>query len=266
MSLARWLTLGSFSVAVIAAILLTLGGSTDVRAPSPASASADAGSQADTPRGPASHTSSASTTSDAPDSGAAVPAPSATSESGANDSGDSTASPTVTPTVSHSSATPTATDAGSTSSPQPVPAGAQYQLRIPALAVDAAVTPLGFDGAGGAAVPTTAGGVGWYEFSAQPGAPGNAVLGGHLNWRGSRGVFDRLDELSLGDMIFIDTAEGEIAYQVVGSFSVTAHTPFIDILGERSGPSTLTLFTCGGTFSSAAGEYDERLVVNAVRV
>ena len=154
----------------------------------------------------------------------------------------------------------------SASVPATQPAATGLRLRIPDLAVDAAVTPLGFDGAGGYAVPGTAAGVGWYEFSAVPGAAGNAVLGGHLNWRGSRGVFDRLDELSIGDLVYVDTAAGPVTYQVVSSYSVGAQTPFVDILGERTGPSTLTLFTCGGTYSAAAGEYDERLVVTAVRI
>jgi sortase (surface protein transpeptidase) len=46
---------------------------------------------------------------------------------------------------------------------------------------------------------------------------------------------------------------------------VSADTPFVQILGERSGPSTLTLFTCDGTYVRSAGEYDQRLVVDAVR-
>lgn len=266
MSPLRWLALGSVSAAVIAALVLGPGGFKDVGGVSTsgtaaADASVDASfvdSSLDTgaatdPPSEATQPTEASSTEPEP-----VPAvESAPANDGSLDTASS--SPTATTTPAAPVATPTATV-------QPAPANADVRLRIPALNVDAAVTTLGFDGAGGFAVPTTAGGVGWYEFSAYPGAAGNAVLGGHLNWRGDRGVFDRLDELSAGDMIYVDTAAGQVAYQVVGSQSVTAQTPFADILGERSGPSTLTLFTCGGTFSTVAGAYDRRTVVNAVRV
>jgi LPXTG-site transpeptidase (sortase) family protein len=154
------------------------------------------------------------------------------------------------------------TGGGSTAVSQP--AASAVRLRIPALDVDAPILALGMNGYGGFEVPTTAYDVGWYEFSATPGAAGNAVFGGHLNWRGSLGVFDRLDELAPGDMVYVDTPAGTVSYRVTGSHFVAADTPFAQILGQRSGPATLTLFTCGGTFVRSAGEYDQRLVVNAV--
>ncbi len=266
MSLLRWLALGSVSAAVIAALVLSLGGSSDVGGAAASGAPAADGSvggsfvyspfDTDTATGePSEATQTTEASGTAPEAASTVE--SAPSNDGSADDGSSSPAATATP------AAPVATP---TAAIQSAPANAEVRLRIPTLNVDAAVTRLGFDGAGGFAVPTTAGGVGWYEFSAYPGAAGNAVLGGHLNWRGDRGVFDRLDELSAGDMIYVDTAAGQVTYQVVGSQSVTAQTPFADILGERSGPSTLTLFTCGGTFSTVAGEYDRRTVVRAVRV
>lgn len=257
----RWLAFGSISAALIAAVVFVLSGSnvdgwpsTSVAADTDRPATTQPATVASDPGLlPVTDSSVAFAPDVEPDTGTvgATAATDAPADTGGTATTDGSTSPAAT--------SPAATN-------EPASTASQVRLRIPTLAVDAAITSLGFDGAGGYAVPGTASGVGWYEFSAYPGAAGNAVLGGHLNWRGSRGVFDRLDELSAGDMIYVDTAAGEVAYQVVGSHSVTAQTPFIDILGERSGPSTLTLFTCGGTYSSAAGEYDQRLVVNAVRV
>ena len=254
MTMLRWLLLGTTFAAAIAAFVLSDGSSSDaaggltavvtptaVADPEPSSASEPMrdGTRPSihSPAIPAADAPASLPPLDAPDPVVAVVAPLAA------------ATPAPAPPLAASE-----------------PFGAEVRLRVPALGIDARVSPLGFDGAGGFAVPSTAAAVGWYEFSARPGAPGNTVLGGHLNWRGSSGVFDRLDELSVGDMIYIDTADGEFAYRVSGSHLVTAQTPFVDILGERSGPSTLTLFTCGGTFSSVAGEYDQRVVVDAVRV
>jgi len=269
MSQIRWLALGSISAAVIAAVVVVLGGSS-VDGWTSTSVAGD--EQLATGR----YVSTTSGTTSLPVTDAATAfAPEAQSELASvidSSVGDEPAPPAaVSNAPANTNTDPPAATSGSTTSPvatpvQSAPENAEVRLRIPALSVEAAVTPLGLDGAGGFAVPTTASAVGWYNFSAYPGAAGNAVLAGHLNWRGSRGVFDRLDELSAGDMIYVDTASGEVAYRVTGSHSVTAQTPFVDILGERSGPSTLTLFTCGGTFSKAAGEYDLRLVVNAVRV
>jgi LPXTG-site transpeptidase (sortase) family protein len=272
MSPIRWLALGSIVAAVIAAVVLTQGGSTGSGDTSPRTTSVAApavtgGSQADSTTTDATSTPSTGSQQPAAADGAASADVDTVEDPGsdpANVEDDPTDSSSDGSTPGDSQAP--AANVVPQAPTQAAPADGGVRLRIPALGVDAMVSTLGFDGAGGYAVPNTAGGVGWYDFSAYPGAAGNAVLGGHLNWRGSRGVFDRLDELSSGDMIYVDTAAGEIAYQVVGSTSLAAETPFVEILGERTGPSTLTLFTCGGTFSTAAGSYDHRTVVNAVRV
>lgn len=140
------------------------------------------------------------------------------------------------------------------------------RLRIPSLGVDALVVELGYDADGQLDVPADAYSVGWYSISAKPGEAGNALLGGHLNWQGLRGVFDRLDELNDGDLIYLVQNGEELVFQVSRSRSVSANASLGDVLSTTTAGSTLTLFTCGGTFDQGAGEYDQRLVVSAVRV
>ncbi|MDA0351697.1 MAG: class F sortase [Chloroflexi bacterium] len=242
MFLPRWYTIGSIATAAIAALIISLLVVPGV--PGRGSFASTFGLRESATGSIAAGTSTSSNSIGSSSAGASIIEVAGTSGEGIGPAGAGSGAVPVAPTQSTAE---------------------QFRLRIPALAVDARVTSLGFDGNGGFAVPTTASAVGWYEFSAWPGSAGNAVLGGHLNWSGSRGVFDRLDELSAGDLVYVDTPEGEIAYRVVGLRSVAADTPFAQILGERSGPSTLTLFTCGGTFNAAAGEYDHRVVVDAVR-
>jgi len=140
------------------------------------------------------------------------------------------------------------------------------RLRIPSLGVDALVIELGFNDDGQLDVPDNAYTVGWYSISSMPGEMGNALFGGHLNWAGARGVFDRLDELADGDLIYLVLDGQELAYRVSRTRAVTADTPLYQVLQAPAPGSTITLFTCGGTFSRSAGEYDHRFVVNAVRV
>jgi LPXTG-site transpeptidase (sortase) family protein len=161
----------------------------------------------------------------------------------------------------------TTSSAGTTVDPAVTTGSASgLRLRIPMLGVDAPISELGFDADGQLEVPNEAGSVGWYSISARPGESGNALLGGHLNWRGQRGVFDRLDELNDGDLIYLVQSGEEMVFQVSVSRSVGADASLREVLRAPAGVSTLTLFTCGGTFDRAAGEYDQRLVVNAVRV
>jgi LPXTG-site transpeptidase (sortase) family protein len=145
-------------------------------------------------------------------------------------------------------------------------ARAGIRLRIPVLGVDSRIVELGVQADGQLGVPWDAYSVGWYDISSAPGAAGNALLGGHLNWAGSVGVFDRLDELSPGDLIYVDGTAEPLVYRVTASRSVSADAALGEVLGRRSGPSTITLFTCGGSFDYSVREYDHRYVVTAERV
>lgn len=168
---------------------------------------------------------------------------------------------------SSSSQGTTTSSAGTTTQPAvATESSVGLRLRIPTLGVDALVSELGYDADGQLEVPNEAASVGWYSISARPGESGNALLGGHLNWRGLRGVFDRLDELNDGDLIYLVQSGEEMVFQVSLSRSVAADASLQEVLRAPAIGSTLTLFTCGGTFDRAAGEYDRRLVVNAVRI
>jgi len=141
------------------------------------------------------------------------------------------------------------------------------RLRIPALGIDARVVTLGFNPDGELDVPGDGASVGWYEISARPGEPGNALLGAHFDWDGSLAVFSRLNQLSEGDRVFLDNgAANELVYEVSVATSVGWDHPVADVLASTGLESSLTLFTCGGAFDGARSEYDERLIVRAVQV
>jgi LPXTG-site transpeptidase (sortase) family protein len=197
----------------------------------------------------------------APDANAGLPAAiaAASAEASAASDGGQTgaAQPDSAGVVTPSGAPRPAVAAGRT---------AQMRIRIPAMGVDASLVDLGFNDAGLLDVPWDGAVVGWYTLSALPGEPGNALLGAHVDWRGSTAVFWRLRDLTAGDMIYIDTAAGELVYRVDSAGVVPNDTPLGEVLDTRSGSQSLTLFTCGGTFDQAEREYDQRVIVRAVFV
>ena len=157
-------------------------------------------------------------------------------------------------------ATPAAGQAPAAS--RAVPGGAR--LEIPSIGVDASIVSLGVNSDGIMQVPDNGKDVGWYTFSAPPGAPGNAVLSGHLDTATSpTAVFTRLKDLKQGDALTIAEDGKSIDYRVFWTKAWADDTaPLALILGNAPSP-TLTLITCAGTFDRVSRNYNQRLVVRA---
>jgi LPXTG-site transpeptidase (sortase) family protein len=144
---------------------------------------------------------------------------------------------------------------------------AVIRIRAEQIGLDAPVITMGADDAGAMETPPGPQLVAWYDFSAKPGGPGNAVLSGHVdyaNW--GPAVFWRLKDLSLGSAILIELADGTVYEYVVRSWQryEVATAPLAKILGSSS-EEVITLITCAGSFDPAKREYDEVFVVRAVR-
>ncbi|WP_406082662.1 class F sortase [Streptomyces zaomyceticus] len=148
---------------------------------------------------------------------------------------------------------------------RPLPASDARRIRIPAIEVDVALVPLELDGAGAllpppASGPTTAG---WYADGTAPGAPGTAVVAGHLDTRLGPAVFHRLDTLSPGAGVEVDREDGRTALFTVDAVESHPKDRFPDekVYGA-SGRPELRLITCGGDWSKDTG-YRANTVVYA---
>jgi LPXTG-site transpeptidase (sortase) family protein len=88
------------------------------------------------------------------------------------------------------------------------------RIRIPALEIDSAVVPMGWqqDAAGNIVWDSPEAAVGWMISSALPDAAGNIVLYGHNNLFTQ--VFRDLWRSQPGDVIFLETGQGEWEYHV----------------------------------------------------
>ncbi len=137
------------------------------------------------------------------------------------------------------------------------------RLRVPALDVDAPIIGTGVDELGLFAVPNPRQ-VGWYEHGSAPGEEGAAVLAAHVDLGHVPGVFFHLDDVLIGDRIYVDFDDGSsVAFEVVDDVLYDKTALPESELFRRSGDSVLHLVTCGGVYDAAAHHYLGNRVVTA---
>ena len=168
------------------------------------------------------------------------------------------------------------------------PVDVPLELKIPALAVSAAVVGVGLTAANLMDAPKGPAGdpvwqkVFWYRGGGIPGDPGTATAAGHVDdVLGRPAVFARLKDLRPGDLIVVhDLRSGlDVHFAVVNTETYSLQQSadpavLAQVYGDGplsgSGPqpapdgrSHLTLITCAGDFVD--GSYDHHLVVYADR-
>ena len=175
----------------------------------------------------------------------------------------------VAPAVSATTLRQPTTPAGSSStaaavlSPPHLSRSAPTRLQIPATGVDTTLMALGLRADGSMQVPPGGFPAGWYTGGPTPGELGPAVIAGHIDMKGP-GVFYALHNVLRGDRVTVTRSDGSLAV-----FSVTAvgqypknRFPTTVVYGNID-HAGLRLITCGGSFNSASGHYEDDLVVFA---
>ncbi len=141
------------------------------------------------------------------------------------------------------------------------------RLKIPALALDAAIEHVQLDSRGALQVPTRANEVAWFELGPTPGDVGSAVIDGHYGQQhGISAAFDELYKLRKGDKIFVENNDGSIVSFVVRA--TRRYDPSADasaVFGSTDGKAHLNLVTCEGVWDENIDGYPTRLVVFADR-
>jgi LPXTG-site transpeptidase (sortase) family protein len=157
--------------------------------------------------------------------------------------------------------------------PAPAPAtspdsAAIARLVIPKIRVDASVVVKGIGADGYMETPDNGYDVAWYDFSGRPGAAGNAVFAGHVDYyKIGPAVFWDLGKLQADDEIDVRLADGSTyRYAIVGKAVFEANAVPVEQVVGRTPDEAITLITCTGTFDRASREYDQRLVVRARRI
>lgn len=146
-----------------------------------------------------------------------------------------------------------------TGAPLPVP----VRLLIPSLNIDADIEALGMDSAGAMETPHKIWNVGWYSGGASPGAPGDAVIDGHVGVPGTPLVFGALPRLAVGAEVITVLADGTRSKFTVSGLRRWPATSYPDDLFSGDGDPRLSLITCTGLYDKRTQTYGDRLIVEA---
>jgi hypothetical protein len=150
---------------------------------------------------------------------------------------------------------------------RPMVRSVPLSLDIPSIGVRAKIIPLGLRPDGSPAVPplTTPFVTSWYDPGPTPGAPGAAVIFGHVDSAAvGPAVFYNLGRLRTGDRVDVTLADQRIAvFRVYGvRLYPKPDFPVQGVYGYTQWP-TLRLVTCGGEFDRRTGQYLGNVVVFA---
>lgn len=159
--------------------------------------------------------------------------------------------------------------------PSHPPSPPPVDISIPRLDIDAPVIAMGLDSNRYPEVPDDGYEVAW-TFTAAPGQGSNAVFSGHYDWLTRAGdplpgIFYRLRELEIGDVIAVTLEDGsELQYRVTGNVAIAYDDPNVVKVMEGTTKDVITLVTCGGTWlrettARYGGNYSHRILVRAER-
>ena len=121
-----------------------------------------------------------------------------------------------------------------------------------------------WNGDGDMGIPSNFTDVAWYNGGPRPGAPGNAVIDGHLDGRNVReAVFYKLGDLVPGDLVDVVDQNGTTwQFQVVRLATYPYDTSSTaDIFSSSGTGEDLNLITCAGDWLKSQNSYNQRIVV-----
>lgn len=146
----------------------------------------------------------------------------------------------------------------------PLAASAPVRLQVPSLGLDSALVPLGLLSDGSLEVPAGARPAGWFTGAPTPGELGPAVLAGHVDLDGERGVFADLSAVAVGDEVVVERADASAAVFRVTRVQQVPKTrfPTSAVYGDLD-HAGLRLITCGGALSRSRSSYADNVVVYA---
>ncbi|MFE3381456.1 class F sortase [Streptomyces anulatus] len=138
------------------------------------------------------------------------------------------------------------------------------RIRIPAIGIDQPLTGLRVQQDGRLGVPDDPGDIGWWSDGPRPGAPGAAVIVGHVDSATGPGAFHGLSTLDPGDHVTLMGDDRSAITFTVRALRQYGKDAFPDSrVYATSGPPALHLITCTGSYDSSRGEYRDNLVVYA---
>ncbi len=143
-----------------------------------------------------------------------------------------------------------------------------WELILPSAGIRASVVQVGLTPHGAMGSPDNPFVVGWFNRSAAPGRPGNALLGGHRDYQDLSGNVDvgvcwELNKTQVGDQLimFEQSSDRYLVYDIVETASIRPESLEAARFLSQTRESVVTLFTCSGEFDAETHSYSERIVV-----
>ena len=105
--------------------------------------------------------------------------------------------------------------------------------------------------------------VAWYNGGPAPGAPGSAVINGHLDGKEvPQAVFYNLGKLKPGDLVEVEDKKGRVVqFRVTGTKLYDYDAPTAEIFAGDASKTQLNLITCTGDWLKTEKLYSKRIVV-----
>jgi len=145
----------------------------------------------------------------------------------------------------------------------PLARSTPVHVRIAAIGVDSGLMELGLRDDGSLEVPPSGFPAGWYTGGPTPGELGPAIIAGHIDWKGP-GVFYNLHNLKPGDQVTVTRADGnQPAFRVTRVAQFPKDQFPTKLVYGNIDHAGLRLITCGGSFNSQTGHYEDNIVVFA---
>lgn len=141
----------------------------------------------------------------------------------------------------------------------------RWQLDIPGIGVRSRLLSLGDPRGPVLSVPalSQASEAAWYNFSAVPGTPGNAVLVGHVDTYRGPAVFYDLYQLRHGEPVYVTIGGRRVRFAVQGVTEVRKDLFPVSRIFGATNRRRLWIITCGGAFDYTTRHYMDNIIVSA---
>lgn len=112
--------------------------------------------------------------------------------------------------------------------------------------------------------------VGWFNQSGLPGKNQTIVLDGHNGGPTKDGIFKRLGNATVGNMMSIERGDGQVfTYKITDNYVVKLddfnQAAMDKILAKVNDQETVTIITCSGHWLNDKQTYDQRTIVKAIK-
>ena len=139
-------------------------------------------------------------------------------------------------------------------------------IEVPSIGAKSSLVPLGLNEDRTVEIPPVSKPMqaGWYKHGPTPGELGPAVILGHVDGSGQKGIFYRLREVKQGAEIRVGREDGSVAAFAVDRVEQVPKKEFPTdkVYGDTDDPE-VRLITCGGEFDKAARSYRDNIIVYA---